>query len=121
MPAGGPGRILAGEHGHRGPLLPVRSHPPGLAHGARRGLRALRRSPSQAPGDHQVEHQEELPLERQHDPFAEAPDPGDSPPLGGAQGRLEGPQEERAGEADPLEGAAGDEALEGLDVDGGIG
>ena len=67
--------------------------------------------------NHEVQGEEEVVLEHEDDPLAEPPHCGDPPPLCGADGRLGGPEQERAPEPDRLERRAAHPRLDRLDVD----
>ena len=69
---------------------------------AARELRA-RAPPVEPPRDHEVQGEEQVALEREDDPLPEPADRPDAPPLRGAEGRLRGPEQERAPEPDRLE------------------
>jgi len=60
-------------------------------------------APVQASGDHEVEDQEQIALEREHDPLPEAAQPDDAPALGAGDRRGDRAEEERAAQADALE------------------
>ena len=58
------------------------------------GASRARRFPVQTPGDHQMDHEEEIALERKDDPLADAPDARDLAPVRGAKRRLHRAQDE---------------------------
>ena len=73
---------------------------------------AAPRLPAQASGDHQVQHQEELALEADHDALAQPPEARDPPADEAREGRLDGAQQERAGQPDRLQRLAQDAGRE---------
>jgi hypothetical protein len=83
--------------------------------------RRTRGEPLEATEAHQVEHEEELALELDHDALGEALHTGDAAALRVAPGGQRGAQEERRAELDLVEHVASDEALQALDVDGDVG
>ena len=85
------------------------------------GDRDVALAPAQPAGDHQVEDQEQLAVELEHDALADAAGTADRLPLHGRDGRVHGAQEERARETNRLERLAADRALERLDVDADVG
>ena len=62
-----------------------------------------RRSPVEAAGDHQVDDDEELALEREDDALAQAAEPHDGPALDLGHRRIDRAEDERARQAEPLE------------------
>ncbi len=77
--------------------------------------------PVQAPGDHEVQHQEQLVLEGDHDALAEALQADHRPPLGCLQRRVHRAQQGDAAQLDGLETPARDSRLEGLQIDRDVG
>ena len=77
--------------------------------------------PVQAAGDHQVQHQEEIAVERDDDALAEARDPDHVAPTGVGERRVDGAEHERAGQAHALEPGPADARVERFDVDGDVG
>ena len=77
--------------------------------------------PVQAPRDHQVDEHEDLALQRDHDPFAQAADAGHRAThrLGGA--RIHRAQHEGVGEPDALEPRAANTRGQRFEVDGDVG
>jgi hypothetical protein len=57
----------------------------------------------QAAGDHQVDDQEEIVLERDHQALADAPQPGDALAADGAQRGIDGAQQEGREQTHALE------------------
>src|SRR5216117_3854477 len=53
-----------------------------------------RRFPVQTPGDHQMDHEKEIALERKDDPLADTPDARDLAPVRGGKRRLHRAQDE---------------------------
>jgi len=82
------------------------------------GARGL---PVEPPGDHQVQHQEQIALEADHDALAEAREPDDTAAGRRRDRRIDRAKQERAREPHALEGRAHDPRLERLDVDGDVG
>jgi len=74
-----------------------------------------------AAGDHQVQDQPGAALEAEGDAFADAAEVGDGVPFDGADRGVDGAQQERAEDADGVQAAAFDVAVEGLDVDRDVG
>jgi hypothetical protein len=70
----------------------------------------------EAAGDHEVEREEQIALEREDDPLPEPPHRQDPPPLRRRDGRFGRAQEERAPEPDTLERRALDASGDRLDV-----
>src|SRR5437867_1837168 len=68
-----------------------------------------------------MEHEKELALECDHDPFAEAAKTDDAPSRGGGGGWLDGAQEERAREPEALERPPENSRCQALDVDDDVG
>ena len=64
--------------------------------------------PVEPPGDHQVQHQPQLVVQPQGDPLADAADLPDGLAARRIERRIEGPDEERAVDPDPLETLADD-------------
>ena len=85
------------------------------------GGRAPGALPVQAPGDHQVQDQEEIAVERDDDALAEARDPDHVAPAGVGERRVDGAEHERAGQAHALEPGPADARVERFDVDGDVG
>ena len=77
--------------------------------------------PLQAAGDHQVDHQEQLVLQREHDALAEPAQAEHLPALGRGDRRHGGAQQERVEQPDAQQAGAEDAALEALEVDGDVG
>ena len=75
----------------------------------------------QPPGDHEMQHQEEIPIETDHDALAEPAKAGEAA-VGRRRDRgIDRAEQERAREPHPFEGRACDAGLERLDVDGDVG
>jgi hypothetical protein len=116
------------DHVKRGPPLrsclrqqqrPDREVKCGEAHSPRHG--DPHPAPVQPTGNHEVEHQEKLPLEAHHDPLAEPPHLHHPSSLGFNQARRHRTQEERARQSDTGQLPAADERRQALDVDDDIG
>ena len=100
------------------------SVPPGKSNAARPtrpGGRGARRPPVQTAGDHQVDDDEQLALEREDDALAQAPEPHHGPPLDRGHRRIDRAQDERARQAKPLERLPDDARLEGRQVRDDVG
>ena len=69
-------------------------------------------SPVQPARDHQVQHQEQVSLEREDDPLADPPESDDPAALGLAKRRRDRPQQKRARQPHRLEPLADDARLE---------
>lgn len=67
-----------------------------------------------------MQHEEQVAVEFEDDARPEPAEAADGPAEGGVEGRVEGADEERVGDADAVEGAAGDARAEAVDVDGDV-
>ncbi len=72
--------------------------------------------PVEATGDHEVEAEEEVAVERQDDPLPHPRHRRDAPSGDGGERGLDGPEQEGAAEPHPLERPAQDPVAQGLDV-----
>jgi hypothetical protein len=81
----------------------------------------LLRRPLKTPGDHEVQHQEELAFECEHDSFAQSSQTGDRATFNRGNGRDCGAQEKGTGDAQGEQAAADDAAVEAVEVRGEIG
>ena len=79
-----------------------------------------RLAPPQAAGDHQVDDQEQVVGEHQHDALADAAHVADGLAVERVDRRIDGPENEGAEEVDSLEAPAGDVAGQRLDVDNDV-
>ena len=79
------------------------------------------RLPVQAPGDHQMDDDEPLVLERDHHALAETPHAGDGAAEDVAEGRVHRAQDERRGQAQRLEARAADALAQRFHVDRHVG
>ena len=78
-------------------------------------------APAQPAGDHQVNDQEEVVVEHEHDALADAAHAADDLAVSGVERRIDGAQDERAEEPDPLEAPADDVRGQRFDVDDDVG
>jgi hypothetical protein len=76
--------------------------------------------PAQPPGDHQVQNQEQLALQRDDDALSEPPQADDLAALGRGDRRDRGPQQERIQQHDALQGATLDVRPQPRQVDGDV-
>src|SRR5579884_3219277 len=76
----------------------------------------LRRAPVQPSGDHQMNHQPEISLQTDRDPFADVAQAAYNPAIDAGERRLRCSQKERAGEAHSLERLTDGARLERADV-----
>ncbi len=74
------------------------------------------RLPVEPARDHEVQRQEQLAVEREHDPLPQPADRGDAPPLHLREGRIGRAEQERTPQPDALEGLAQHPRGQGLDV-----
>ena len=65
------------------------------------GIFAPRLAPAEAAGNHQVDDQEELALELEDDPLAQAAQSDHAAPGTGFEWRIDGAHQERAGQPNP--------------------
>src|SRR5215831_18029323 len=84
-------------------------------------MAALSSSAVQAPCDHQVDDQEQIIVELDHDALAKPTQRLDGASMRGGDGRLERADHEGAGQPHALERGAADARVERLDVDGDVG
>ena len=77
--------------------------------------------PVKSAGDHQVDDEEELPVERDHDAFSEAAQARHPPADRGVERRIDRAEQERARQAHPLEPGPDDSRLQRLDVNDDVG
>src|SRR3970040_491691 len=68
--------------------------------------------PVEPPRDHEVEHEEQLAVQLDHDPFSQAREAGDRPTFDGREWWFDRPEEERARNPDVLQPRAQDAWLE---------
>src|SRR4029079_2937421 len=82
-------------------------------------LRAFGKA-AQPAGDHQVQNEEQLALQGEHDPLAEAAQADDLATFHRADRRIRGAQQKRVEQHDPAQGPALDVRAQALQVDGDI-
>ena len=112
-----PGALDGAGLGHQqGAAREVESRQPQLLRHGR-----ARRAPAQAPGDHQVQDDEQVALDADDDALAEACDGLDGAPLDGPERRRDGPQHEGAQQPDPLDLPPDDARREARHVDLDVG
>lgn len=73
--------------------------------------------PLESPGDHQVDDEKQIVLELPHQPLAEPPESKHLPAVGVIDWRIEGADQEGAGETNALEPLAGDARAERMQVE----
>ena len=78
------------------------------------------RAPVQTAGDHEMHDQEQSALEPDHDPLPHPPELDRGPAAGRRDRRIDGLEEERARDPDPLELLAEDPWRELFEIDGQI-
>jgi hypothetical protein len=81
------------------------------------GHLAAWRFPLEAAGNHQVEHQEDVLVELHHEALAQSMQRNDMPTDCRIEGRIDRPQQERAGETHPLDSLADHARTERGDVE----
>ncbi len=79
--------------------------------------RRPRRLPLEASRDHEMHDEEEISLAREHDPLSHAPDPEHSPAARFVGRGRDGPQQERARDANPFQRAPDDAPAKRVEVD----
>ena len=73
--------------------------------------------PPQPPGDHEVHDKEQVPRQREDNPFAEAPHAPHRRPVRGVERRRDGAEDEGAQQPDPRQLAPGDARFQARHVD----
>ena len=98
------------------PCVEVEREQPDLA-----GNLRARLLPAETSGDHQVQDEEQLAFQLEDDPLTEPMQRDDSLPLERRQRRIDGTQEERGGEPDPLHPMPDDTRSEGVQIQEDVG
>jgi hypothetical protein len=83
--------------------------------------RSPRGLPSQTPGDHQMQHQEQVGVESEHDAFAQAAQVGDGAARRRRHGWLHAADQKRVGDADGVQALAADPRAKGPEVELDVG